>query len=283
MLLQPALGVGTGPWAGRWVPPGPVRSSVTRAGGSRGLCHLNLRMLRKRGAGAAPGSREGVTCGGPWSPRAVPRPEEAALRVNPRAQAGLRAPGPLWPVASPELVPLPSRRGPPLGTSGITGHSPLTPQYAPKPAAGAGARGEQKPLPRCPEPALRGHLLPALPVSCPGRLPSGPLPAPCCLPQSGSLPQPAASLSPPAPWETPQAQLSLSVCGLWLPRVSMWGSCQAGGTLRGSADLRQGEGGRAAVDMGGEGHQRGLSSVHQPQQQVWGGMGGGGQSANSEI
>ena len=81
--------------------------------GSRGLCHLNLRMLRKRGAGAAPwGVGENMTCGGPWSPRAVPRPEEAALRVNPRAQAGLRAPGPLWPVASlvPAFPPWPSLR-----------------------------------------------------------------------------------------------------------------------------------------------------------------------------
>ena len=34
--------------------------------GSRGLCHLNLEMLCKRGAGAAPwGVGENMTCGGP--------------------------------------------------------------------------------------------------------------------------------------------------------------------------------------------------------------------------
>ena len=74
--------------------------------GSRGLCYLNLVMLRKRGAGAAPwGVGENVTCRGPWSPRAVPRPEEAALKVNPRAHAGLRAPGPPLASGLSELVP----------------------------------------------------------------------------------------------------------------------------------------------------------------------------------
>lgn len=133
------LGREVGPHLGL---PG-VQSQELR--GSRGLCHLNLEMLCKRGAGAAPwGVGENMTCGG------SPRPEEAALRVNPRAQAGLGAPGPLLAGGLSELVPAlppwPSLRGirnnRPQPEPATGSPTPMPPEMPlPKTAAGAGARG----------------------------------------------------------------------------------------------------------------------------------------------